>query len=54
MTLTELGALGEFIAAVAVLITLVYLTLQVQQGNALARSQTRQRRSSKRSESFIE
>ena len=43
MTLTELGALGEFVAAVAVLITLVYLTVQVRQGNALARSQTLQR-----------
>ncbi len=43
MTLVELGALGEFVAAIAVLVTLVYLTLQVRQGNALARAQTRQR-----------
>jgi hypothetical protein len=43
MTLTELGALGEFVAAIAVLITLVYLALQVRQGNVHARSQTRQR-----------
>ncbi len=43
MSLVELGALGEFVAAVAVLITLVYLTLQVRQGNAFARAQTRQR-----------
>jgi len=43
MTLVELGALGEFVAAIAVLITLVYLTIQVRQGNALGRAQTRQR-----------
>ena len=43
MTLLELGALGEFVAAIAVLVTLVYLTLQVRQGNSFARAQTRQR-----------
>ncbi len=43
MTLVELGALGEFVAAIAVLVTLVYLTLQVRQGNGFARAQTRQR-----------
>jgi hypothetical protein len=42
MTIQDLGALGEFVAAVAVMITLVYLTIQVRQGNSLARAQTRQ------------
>ena len=42
LTIQDLGALGEFIAAVAVVITLVYLTIQVRQGNTLARAQTRQ------------
>ena len=30
MSIMELGALGEFVAAVAVLITLIYLTTQVR------------------------
>jgi hypothetical protein len=31
MTITELGALGEFVSAVAVVVTLVYLAVQVRQ-----------------------
>ena len=31
MTITELGALGEFLGSVAVLITLIYLAVQVRQ-----------------------
>ncbi len=42
MTIQDLGALGEFVSSVVVVITLVYLTMQVRQGNALARAQTRQ------------
>ncbi len=42
MTIQDFGALGELVAAVAVVITLVYLTIQVRQGNNLARAQTRQ------------
>ena len=42
MTIQDFGALGELVAAVAVVITLVYLTIQVRQGNSLARAQTRQ------------
>ena len=30
MSIMELGALGEFVAAMAVLITLIYLTIQVR------------------------
>lgn len=43
MTLQELGSLGEFVAAIAVLVTLVYLALQIRQSNTLARAQTRER-----------
>lgn len=43
MTIQDMGALGEVIAAVAVLITLVYLSVQVRQANVLAKSQARQR-----------
>jgi|TARA_Y100000310_G_scaffold344658_1_gene458610 hypothetical protein len=43
MTISELGSIGELLAAVAVLITLVYLSLQVRQGNLHARTQVRQR-----------
>ncbi len=38
MDLTQLANLGEFIGGVAVLVTLVYLALQVRQGTALARA----------------
>ena len=43
MSIQELGSLGEFIAAIAVLVTLVYLALQVRHANSLARAQTRER-----------
>ena len=43
MTIQDLGALGEFISSVVVLITLIYLAIQVRQGNLLAKSQARQR-----------
>ena len=42
LTIQDIGALGELVAAVAVVITLAYLTVQVRQGNSLARAQTRQ------------
>jgi hypothetical protein len=42
MTIQDFGAIGEFVSSVVVVITLVYLTVQVRQGNALARAQTRQ------------
>ena len=35
MTITELGALGEFFGAIAVVATLVYLALQIRQNSAL-------------------
>ena len=42
MTLEDLGNLGEFIASVGVLITLVYLAIQIRQNTAAIRVQTRQ------------
>ena len=33
MTIVELGALGEFLGSIVVLFTLVYLAVQVKQGN---------------------
>ena len=42
MTISDLGALGSFLAAIAVFITLIYLARQVRQGNVLARYQARQ------------
>ena len=38
MSIIELGALGELIAAVAVLITLIYLTLQLRQNTSIVRA----------------
>ena len=38
MDLTQLANLGEFIGGVAVLVTLIYLALQVRQSNELARA----------------
>ncbi len=42
MDLGQLANLGEFIGGIAVLVTLVYLAVQVRQGNAMARSQVHQ------------
>ncbi len=42
MDLTQLANLGEFIGGVAVLVTLIYLVLQIRQGNANARASSRQ------------
>ena len=39
MTFQELGSLGEFIAAIATLITLVYLAFQIQQNTKVSRAQ---------------
>jgi hypothetical protein len=38
MSLQELGSLGEFVGGIAVLATLIYLAVQVRQGNQLNRS----------------
>ena len=36
MDLTQLANLGEFVGGVAVMVTLIYLALQVRQSNRLA------------------
>ena len=38
MSIIELGALGEFIAAIAVLVTLVYLAIQTKQSKTAAKA----------------
>lgn len=43
MTLNDLGSIANLLSAIAVLATLVYLAVQVEQSNRLARSQSRQR-----------
>ena len=42
MTMSDLGAFGSFLAAIAVFVTLLYLARQVRQGNVFARYQVRQ------------
>lgn len=42
MSLSQLSAIAEIVSAVAVVVTLIYLSRQVRQGNLLARAQTRQ------------
>jgi len=42
MTLSDLGNLGEFVGAIAVLVTLIYLALQIRQSSAATRAQIRQ------------
>ena len=42
MTISDLGSIANLLAAVGVLVTLIYLSRQVRQGNLLARSQARQ------------
>jgi hypothetical protein len=42
MSLDDLGNLGEFIASIAVLVTLVYLAIQIRQNTAAVKVQVRQ------------
>ena len=42
MTLEDLGNLGEFLAALGVLVTLVYLAIQIRQNTRTVRSATHQ------------
>ena len=42
MNLDDLGNIGDFLGAIAVLVTLVYLAIQVRQSSATTRAQTRQ------------
>jgi hypothetical protein len=43
MTLSDIGSIANLLAAIGVLITLIYLARQVKQGNMLAKYQARQR-----------
>jgi hypothetical protein len=40
MDITELGAMGELVGGVAGLVTLLYLAIQVRQGNSHDRSES--------------
>jgi hypothetical protein len=42
VTISELGSIGEFIGAIAVLVTLIYLSLQIRQNSATTRAHIRQ------------
>ncbi len=42
MTISELGAIGEFIAAIVVLVTLIYLAIQVKQTQLAVSANTNQ------------
>jgi len=42
MTLGDLGNIGDFLGAIAVLVTLMYLAIQVRQNSSTSRAQTRQ------------
>ncbi len=39
MTIQDLGSIGEFVAAIATLITLVYLALQIRQNTKITRAE---------------
>jgi len=43
MSLNDIGAIANLLAAIGVLVTLIYLARQVRQGNLLAKYQARQR-----------
>ena len=43
MTLNDISSVANLLAAIGVLITLIYLSRQVRQGNMLAKYQARQR-----------
>jgi hypothetical protein len=43
MTVGDIGSIANLLAAIGVLVTLVYLSRQVRQGNLLAKAQSRQR-----------
>jgi hypothetical protein len=42
MTLSDLGNLGQFISSIAVIITLIYLAIQIRQSSKIARASLRQ------------
>ena len=42
MSVSELGSIGEFVSSIAVLLTLVYLSVQIRQSNNIAMARTRE------------
>ena len=42
MTIFELGALGEFVGSIAVVVTLIYLAVQIKQNTAATHTNTQQ------------
>lgn len=42
MTLSELGSIGEFVSGIAVVITLIHLSVQIRQNSATTRADIRQ------------
>ena len=42
MTLSDLGNLGQFISSIVVIITLIYLAIQIRQSSKIARASLRQ------------
>jgi hypothetical protein len=42
MTIEQLGSLGEFLGSIAVLVTLIYLAIQIRQNTRQARAASRQ------------
>ena len=39
MTVQDLGSIGEFVAAIATVATLIYLSVQIRSSNRLARAE---------------
>ena len=53
MTVFELGAIGEFVSSLLVLITLIYLTLQIKETRKVIIAQTYQARADMQQEAFL-
>jgi hypothetical protein len=53
MTIGDLGSVGEFIGAIAVLVTLIYLAAQLKQNTQAIRAQISQARSDQAQEFFL-
>lgn len=54
MTVFELGAIGEFVGAIAVVATLVYLAIQIKQNTRATQAQIHQARSDQAQQYFFQ
>ena len=54
MNWEAIGAMGEIVGAIAVLLTLFYLSIQIRQGVKLARSQIREQRTASSQEAIYQ